>query len=228
MVGDWIDAGQRWEPTHSWIFVLRVYSCIILLLLFSHSVVSDCDPMDLARQAPVSMDFSRQESWSGVPSFRGSAWLRDWTDVSFIDRFLTTEPPGKPQCISTILHIFTNIVFPVHKVNLTDSRVRAESGDWKYRFHDESWLCPFPIVGDLIQVPSCAFIFSSIKLILGKNWQQSLSYSSCWCCYSSHQWPVMLPVECLSFWSHITCWLHQLINACGVSLGLWLTAWPLK
>ena len=34
---------------------------------FSCSVVSDCDPMDLARQAPLSMEFSRQEYWSGFP-----------------------------------------------------------------------------------------------------------------------------------------------------------------
>ena len=26
-----------------------------------------CDPMDLARQAPLSMEFSRQEYWSGLP-----------------------------------------------------------------------------------------------------------------------------------------------------------------
>ena len=26
-----------------------------------------CDPMDLARQAPLSMGFSRQEYWSGLP-----------------------------------------------------------------------------------------------------------------------------------------------------------------
>ena len=26
-----------------------------------------CDPMDLARQAPLSMGFSRQEHWSGLP-----------------------------------------------------------------------------------------------------------------------------------------------------------------
>ena len=32
------------------------------------SCLTLCDPMDLAGQAPVSMGFSRQEFWSGLPS----------------------------------------------------------------------------------------------------------------------------------------------------------------
>ena len=32
----------------------------------SGSVMSDCDPMDVARQAPPSMGFSSQEYWSGL------------------------------------------------------------------------------------------------------------------------------------------------------------------
>ena len=33
----------------------------------SHSVVSDSDPRTVAHQAPLSMGFSRQEHWSGLP-----------------------------------------------------------------------------------------------------------------------------------------------------------------
>ena len=43
---------------------------IYALLLFSHSVVSDsfATPWTItARQAPLSMAFSRQEYWSGLP-----------------------------------------------------------------------------------------------------------------------------------------------------------------
>ena len=41
----------------------------VLLLLFSCSVVSDSfvTPWTVARQAPLSMEFSRQEYWSGLP-----------------------------------------------------------------------------------------------------------------------------------------------------------------
>ena len=47
---------------HSW-------KIILLLLLFSHSVVSDsfATPWTLARQAPLSMGFPRQEYGSGLP-----------------------------------------------------------------------------------------------------------------------------------------------------------------
>ena len=41
-------------------------------------------PWTLAHQAPLSMGFSRQEYWSGLPSLtsRGSSWPRGWTHVS--------------------------------------------------------------------------------------------------------------------------------------------------
>jgi len=36
----------------------------------------------VACQIPLSMEFSRQEYWRGLPPFsRGSSWLRDWTCV---------------------------------------------------------------------------------------------------------------------------------------------------
>ena len=53
-------------------------------------------PWTVACQAPLSMGFSRQEYWSGLPfpSPGGSSQFRDWTRVSCIaGRFFTTEPP---------------------------------------------------------------------------------------------------------------------------------------
>ena len=45
-------------------------------------------PWTGAHQAPLSMDFSRQEYWSGLPpgepSSRGSSWPRDWTHISCV------------------------------------------------------------------------------------------------------------------------------------------------
>ena len=43
-----------------------------------------CSPIACSPQAPLSMEFSRQEYWSGLPfSFsRGSSWLRDQTQIS--------------------------------------------------------------------------------------------------------------------------------------------------
>ena len=43
-----------------------------------------CSPIACSPQAPLSVEFSRQEYWSGLPfSFsRGSSWLRDQTQIS--------------------------------------------------------------------------------------------------------------------------------------------------
>ena len=73
------------------------------VLSASCSVVSDSvTPWTVARQAPLSMGFSRQEYWSGLP-FPSPGDLpdpgRDQICVScspaLASRFFTTEPPGK-------------------------------------------------------------------------------------------------------------------------------------
>jgi len=51
-------------------------------------------------QAPLSMGFSRQENWSGLPCppSRGSSQPMDQTQVSYIaSDSLLSEPPGKPK-----------------------------------------------------------------------------------------------------------------------------------
>ena len=60
-------------------------------------------PWTVARQAPLSMGFSRQDYWSGVamPSSRGSAPPRDgaciFCSASTAGGFFATEPPGEPM-----------------------------------------------------------------------------------------------------------------------------------
>ena len=70
-----------------------------VLCLVAQSCLTLCDPMDLAHQAPPSMEFSRQEYWSGLP-FPSPGDLPDpgiepgsptfWADA------LLSEPPGSP------------------------------------------------------------------------------------------------------------------------------------
>ena len=68
---------------------------MLLLLLFSHSVVSDsCDPWTVVCQAPLSMGFLRQESWSGLP-FPSSGDLSNPGMGLLLGRFFTTESAGK-------------------------------------------------------------------------------------------------------------------------------------
>ena len=56
-------------------------------------------PWSVACQAPLSMEFSRQEYWSGLPfPPPGSFWPRDQIRVFCLaDRSLLSEPPGKPK-----------------------------------------------------------------------------------------------------------------------------------
>ena len=50
-----------------YLFIFIFISITLWWRWFSHKIVSDsCDPMDCARQAPLSMVFSRQEYWNGL------------------------------------------------------------------------------------------------------------------------------------------------------------------
>ena len=77
----------------SWVY--KLCGCMHAL-----SCPTVCDPMD--RQAPLSMGFSRQEYWSGVP-FPTPGDLPDprikhtfSASPELTGRFFTTEPPRKP------------------------------------------------------------------------------------------------------------------------------------
>ena len=76
---------------------------MLAAVLFSRSVVSDsfATPWTVARQAPLSMGFPRQEYWSGFPC----PSLGDLHDPgikpefpALAGRFFTTELPGKLTC----------------------------------------------------------------------------------------------------------------------------------
>ena len=69
-----------------------------------------CDSMDCSLPAPLSMEFSRQEYWCGLP-FPPSGDLPDPgiepkppAAPALAGRFFTTEPSGKPKL--TIQAIF--------------------------------------------------------------------------------------------------------------------------
>ena len=57
------------------------------------------NPWTVAHQAPLSMEFFRQEYWSWLP-FPTLGDLPDpgikLTSPALVGRFFTTEPPGKP------------------------------------------------------------------------------------------------------------------------------------
>ena len=79
----------------------------------SHSVMSDsfATPWTVTHQAPLSMGFFRQESWSGLPFPSPGDLLDPGTELEspiLASRFFTTEP-GKPLGIWTdaLMYVFT-------------------------------------------------------------------------------------------------------------------------
>ena len=81
---------------------------MILLLLRRSGCLTLCNPMAAARQAPLSMGFSRQENWSGLP-FPSPADPPDPgiepTSPALTGGFSTTEPPGKTPYGDVCIHI---------------------------------------------------------------------------------------------------------------------------
>ena len=82
----------------------------MLLLLFSHYVMSDSAALwTVSHQAPLSMGFSRQEYWSGLP-FPSPGDLPDpGIKPSFpalAGGFFTPGPPGKPKSLIVAVRLF--------------------------------------------------------------------------------------------------------------------------
>ena len=88
------------------VMVSQVYVCVHAKLLQSCQTL--CNPMDCAHQALLSMGFSRQEYWSGLP-FLPPGDIPDpgikATPPALAGRIFTTEPPGKPSCVYTYQQI---------------------------------------------------------------------------------------------------------------------------
>ena len=70
---------------------------VVVVKLLSHIL---CNPWTVAHQAPLSIGFSTEEYWSGLPfPFPGDLLDSGLEPVSpaFAGGFFTIEPPGKPQ-----------------------------------------------------------------------------------------------------------------------------------
>ena len=46
--------------------IVVMVACVCVCVSVTQSCLTLCDPMDCSRQAPLSMEFSRQEYWSGL------------------------------------------------------------------------------------------------------------------------------------------------------------------
>ena len=86
-------------------------------------------PWPVARQAPLTMGFSRQTHWSGLPFpfFRKSSQPRDQTHISFVSciagGFFITVPPGKP---SKVLYFYKPMGFSgtqLYRISINTPRI---------------------------------------------------------------------------------------------------------
>ena len=126
--------------------------------------------LTVARHAPLSMEFSRQEHWSGLPfpSPGESSWLRDRTRVSCIGvRFFTLWATGKPLLIKCFQHNCLNRKYKcycIFRLKKPDCKNSARS--------PELWYSHFiSLLFFLIQVISFTpFPFFFIKSLLS-HWK---------------------------------------------------------
>ena len=87
--------------SHPELITITQIKSTVLGAVLSHSVVSDsCDPVDCSRRAPLSMGFSRQEYWSGLPCPPPGDLPNPGTEPrspGLQADSLPSEPPGKPK-----------------------------------------------------------------------------------------------------------------------------------
>ena len=68
-------------------------------------------PWTVVHQAPLSMEFSRQEHWSGLPYLPPgdlpNAGIEP-VSLALAGRFFTTEPPGNSPCMIITINQIAN------------------------------------------------------------------------------------------------------------------------
>ena len=84
------------------------------------SVAQPClilyDPTDCSHQAPLSMEFSRPDYWSGLPlptpGDLPDSGIEPMSPAApaLAGRFFTTEPPGKPLLLSICILFHTSVL----------------------------------------------------------------------------------------------------------------------
>ena len=75
--------------------------CVCPLSCFRHAQLFETI-WTIARQAPLSMGFSRQEGWSGLlspPPENLPNPVMEPTSLALLMDSFPTEPPGKPMCV---------------------------------------------------------------------------------------------------------------------------------
>ena len=96
----WIGKKKSYEGHYRESDAICCYCCLV-----AKSCPTFCDPRTVARQSSLSMGFSRQEYWSGLP-FPSPGNFPDPgvepRSPALADSFFTSEPPGKSSVVCTV------------------------------------------------------------------------------------------------------------------------------
>ena len=144
------------------IFDTFVYSCACMLNHFSH-VQLFATPCAIAHQAPLSMGFSTQEHWSGLPFPSPGGLLNrgiEPTSVmspAFAGGFFTTSAPWEAPCIF-IMFVQKNIsVVLIWEGFSGDLSVKCENTYMNYDLYNQSYNFVYDNHEDWVRICSCFF-----------------------------------------------------------------------
>ena len=124
-------------------FIFNILCVCVCVCVYSvaQSCLALCDPMDcsVAHQAPLSMGFSWQENWSGLPlPSSGDLSNPEIEPASLVSpalagRFFTTMPPGKPFPCNFIVNQWKGaIILPILQLNKLQT---FGTGVWQDEIH---------------------------------------------------------------------------------------------
>ena len=131
---------RRWSSQDDRCKIPSIYccmcGCVCVCVVGGHSAVSSSAiPWTIACQAPLSMEFSRQEYWSGMP-FSSPGDLPDsgtepmsLLSPALVGRFLITVLPGKPRTYcylcsnQLLLHLVSRSKLNVCYMELSNSTI---------------------------------------------------------------------------------------------------------
>ena len=119
-----------------------------------------CNPMDCSRQAPLSMEFSRQEYWSGLPFTSPGdlpdPWIEPGSPALQADS-LPSEPPGKDprSCIYMPTNIYTCVILKRCTDILCTSFFSLKALCWRFlsTHHMQTCVTPFKGVVSFLTPP---------------------------------------------------------------------------
>ena len=119
----------------------REWCSIHMYVWLTQSCPSLCNSMDCTRHAPPSMEFSRQEYWSGLP-FPPPGDLpnpgMEPTSLVLAGRFFTTAPPGKS--IQFIIQSKRFLGQLMDRYIISSERQLRSINVWRLRFTC-TWMC---------------------------------------------------------------------------------------